>query len=49
MKVKKIFHFIYRKVVHESTPVVDVVTKRKEIATHVELFGFVVNRSYKAI
>ncbi len=49
MKVKTFFHFIYRKVIHESNPVIDVTTKRKEIATHVELFGFVINRSYKAL
>lgn len=47
--MKKIIHFIYRNVVHSSTPVTDIATGRREIATHTEVFGIVVKTIYKAI
>ncbi|SKC11406.1 hypothetical protein SAMN05660477_03103 [Soonwooa buanensis] len=47
--MKKALHFIYRKVKHKSNPVTDVATKRQEIAIVTEIFGFVINTTYKAL
>lgn len=47
--MKKLLHYIYRKVKHESRPVTDVTTKRQEIAIITEIFGFVIKTTYKAI
>jgi len=45
----KLLHYFYCRVVHASKPVIDAATGRKEIATHTELFGFVVKTTYKPL
>lgn len=47
--MKKLLHAIYRRVVCQSSPVTDVATGRKEIATYTEVLGFVINTTYKPI
>lgn len=45
--MKKLIHFIYRTVAHQSTPVTDVATGKREIAVTSEFFGHVINIKYK--
>ncbi len=45
--MKKLLHAIYRRVVCQSTPVTDLATGRKEIATYTEVLGFITKVTYK--
>lgn len=47
--MKKILHTIFCKTRHESNPVEDVATHKKEIATSYQFFGFPYKITYKPV
>jgi len=47
--MKKLLQFIYCKTVHESHPVEDVKTQKKEIATSYQFLGFPYKITYKPV
>lgn len=47
--MKKLAQIIFRKTRHQSLPVEDVLTHKKEIATSYQIFGIPYRVTYKAL